>query len=239
MSPGPRAPVDLASDRLLLRSPACDDIDSITACCQDPSIPEWTTVPTPYRRADAEWFVLQHIPVGWADGTALTWALYPIATGDERVGSVSASAGDQAAPHNRAGAVGSTAENLQDTKANEPTAAELIGLIDLHYMREDSAEIGFWLANRSRGAGHMSEAVRLVCDYAFSSQALALRRLRWRAFVPNTSSAAVARRAGFHFDGFFALGGEQRGHLRDEWRATLNSEDPRSPADGWPAKTFA
>lgn len=239
MLTGPRAPVDLASDRLLLRSPDGDDIDSITACCQDPSIPDWTTVPTPYRRADAEWFVLQHIPVGWADGTALTWALYPIATGDERGGCDSASAGDGDAPRNRAGAVGSTTDKLQDAKVVELTAAGLIGLIDLHDMREDSAEIGFWLAKRSRGAGHMSEAVRLVCDYAFSPQALALRRVHWRAFVPNTASAAVARRAGFHFDGFFALGGEQRGQLRDEWRATLNSEDPRSPADGWPPESFA
>jgi RimJ/RimL family protein N-acetyltransferase len=30
------------------------DVDAITAACQDPEIPRWTFVPSPYTRADAE-----------------------------------------------------------------------------------------------------------------------------------------------------------------------------------------
>jgi len=33
------------------------DADAITAACQDPEIPRWTFVPSPYTRADAEQFI--------------------------------------------------------------------------------------------------------------------------------------------------------------------------------------
>jgi RimJ/RimL family protein N-acetyltransferase len=39
---------------LVLRPKRPDDLDAITAACQDPEIPRWTFVPSPYTRADAE-----------------------------------------------------------------------------------------------------------------------------------------------------------------------------------------
>jgi RimJ/RimL family protein N-acetyltransferase len=39
---------------LVLRPKRRDDLDAITAACQDPEIPRWTFVPSPYTRADAE-----------------------------------------------------------------------------------------------------------------------------------------------------------------------------------------
>ncbi|HEY7598783.1 MAG TPA: GNAT family N-acetyltransferase [Candidatus Limnocylindrales bacterium] len=39
---------------LVLRPKRRDDLDAITAACQDPEIPRWTFVPSPYSRADAE-----------------------------------------------------------------------------------------------------------------------------------------------------------------------------------------
>lgn len=39
---------------LVLRPKRLDDLDAITAACQDPEIPRWTFVPSPYTRADAE-----------------------------------------------------------------------------------------------------------------------------------------------------------------------------------------
>ena len=42
---------------LVLRPKRPDDVDAITAACQDPEIPRWTFVPSPYRRADAEAFL--------------------------------------------------------------------------------------------------------------------------------------------------------------------------------------
>jgi RimJ/RimL family protein N-acetyltransferase len=39
---------------LVLRPKRPEDVDAITAACQDPEIPRWTFVPSPYTRADAE-----------------------------------------------------------------------------------------------------------------------------------------------------------------------------------------
>ena len=42
---------------LVLRPVRPADADAITAACQDPEIPRWTFVPSPYTRADAEHFI--------------------------------------------------------------------------------------------------------------------------------------------------------------------------------------
>src|SRR5688572_21983255 len=39
---------------LVLRPVRPEDLDAITEACQDPEIPRWTFVPSPYTRADAE-----------------------------------------------------------------------------------------------------------------------------------------------------------------------------------------
>lgn len=39
---------------LTLRPPRPEDADAVTAACQDPEIPRWTSVPSPYRREHAE-----------------------------------------------------------------------------------------------------------------------------------------------------------------------------------------
>jgi RimJ/RimL family protein N-acetyltransferase len=56
----------LGDDEIVLRPPALDDIDPITEACQDPEIPRWTRVPSPYTRAHATDFV---------ERSARTWAL--------------------------------------------------------------------------------------------------------------------------------------------------------------------
>jgi RimJ/RimL family protein N-acetyltransferase len=43
---------------LVLRPKTPDDADALTAACQDPEIPRWTAVPSPYTRADAERFIV-------------------------------------------------------------------------------------------------------------------------------------------------------------------------------------
>jgi RimJ/RimL family protein N-acetyltransferase len=45
-----------------------DELDEITAACQDPESARWTTVPVPYARPDAEFFVRRHAPLTWAAG---------------------------------------------------------------------------------------------------------------------------------------------------------------------------
>jgi RimJ/RimL family protein N-acetyltransferase len=47
----------LSGPRVLLRPWRRDDVDAVTAACQDPDLQRWTRVPVPYARTDAEAFV--------------------------------------------------------------------------------------------------------------------------------------------------------------------------------------
>ena len=57
--------VVLESHRVMLDSPLSTDVDDITRYCQDPLFERFLTVPWPYSRADAVYFVNDHIPTGW------------------------------------------------------------------------------------------------------------------------------------------------------------------------------
>jgi RimJ/RimL family protein N-acetyltransferase len=120
---------------------------------------------------------------------------------------------------------------------------ELLGMIGLDGIDDGEAEIGFWLASAARGQGLMSEAVSLVLDYGFAPEdaqpvaGLGLERVVWRAFLGNAASAAVARRAGFRFEGTRRRGGVQRGRRFDDWQASLLRDDPRHPVSDWPDAT--
>lgn len=57
-----------------LSRPADSDIEAIIEYCRDPSIAEWVTIPVPYSRADAEYFVRTRSAEGWA-GNSPTWAI--------------------------------------------------------------------------------------------------------------------------------------------------------------------
>ena len=67
-------PVALHTERLVLSIPTEADIDAITAACQDPEVPRWTTVPSPYTRQDAVEFV-ELVAKWWADGVETVWAI--------------------------------------------------------------------------------------------------------------------------------------------------------------------
>ncbi|KQQ68654.1 GNAT family N-acetyltransferase [Microbacterium sp. Leaf320] len=68
-------PVTLTTERLVLHVPDETDIDAITAACQDPEIPRWTTVPSPYTREHGEGYV-RLIGEWWADGSQTIWCAY-------------------------------------------------------------------------------------------------------------------------------------------------------------------
>ncbi len=63
------------SGALLLDQPTRGDIDAITLSCQDPIVEDFLTIPWPYARADAEFFVNEFVPNGWETGDEATWAL--------------------------------------------------------------------------------------------------------------------------------------------------------------------
>src|SRR4051812_517271 len=68
-------PVELQTSRLTLRAPTAVDVQAITAACQDPEIPRWTTVPSPYDPRDAEDFV-RLVAERWENGTQTVWTAY-------------------------------------------------------------------------------------------------------------------------------------------------------------------
>lgn len=68
-------PVTLTTERLVLEPPVVDDIDTIVELCQDPLFERFLTIPWPYRRGDAEFFIDDVVAPGWAQETEFTWAL--------------------------------------------------------------------------------------------------------------------------------------------------------------------
>ncbi|MEU6176232.1 GNAT family N-acetyltransferase [Streptantibioticus parmotrematis] len=79
-------PVTLTTERLLLRPLGPADADALHLACQDPEIPRWTTVPSPYSRADADAFVATS-QRGWQDESLLNFGVFTRASG-ELVGSM-------------------------------------------------------------------------------------------------------------------------------------------------------
>ncbi|GAA2063555.1 GNAT family N-acetyltransferase [Catenulispora yoronensis] len=79
LTPLPRGPLE--TGRLLLRPWREEDIPEVHKICQDPDIQRWTTVPSPYGETDAEWFVREHTPNGFAAGDEATFAVLVKATG--------------------------------------------------------------------------------------------------------------------------------------------------------------
>lgn len=68
-------PVTLTTDRLVLRAPDEADIDAITEACQDPEIPRWTPIPSPYTREHGADYV-RLIGEWWSDGSETIWGAY-------------------------------------------------------------------------------------------------------------------------------------------------------------------
>ncbi len=60
---------DLSDDLVRLRPPRLSDADAITAAVQDPAIPAFTMVPTPYTVEDAIAYIESTVSA-WRDGTA-------------------------------------------------------------------------------------------------------------------------------------------------------------------------
>ncbi|MCF2706194.1 GNAT family N-acetyltransferase [Arcanobacterium haemolyticum] len=88
-------PVELTTERLVLSVPTFSDVDAITQMCQDPANQKWTTIPSPYVRADAESYVAGFVDPGWEDDSLFSWVLRT-KENDEVVGQISLRAADRA-----------------------------------------------------------------------------------------------------------------------------------------------
>jgi len=68
-------PFVLESPAVRLEVPGPADVEAIVEACQDPVLQRFTTVPTPYSRADALFFLERIVDHGWATGREATWGL--------------------------------------------------------------------------------------------------------------------------------------------------------------------
>src|SRR4029078_7736190 len=66
--PGMPGPPTLTDGTVTLRAHRGDDVDAVVEESQDPASVRWTTVPSPYTRADAQRFVHEVMPSGWEAG---------------------------------------------------------------------------------------------------------------------------------------------------------------------------
>jgi RimJ/RimL family protein N-acetyltransferase len=91
----------------------------------------------------------------------------------------------------------------------EAATDRLLGVIGLkvHSWEIPSFEIGYWLRKSAEGHGYMTEAARLLTDFAFNN--LKANRVEIQCDERNTHSANVARRLGY----------VQEGRLRNETQA--------------------
>ncbi|SDY70859.1 Protein N-acetyltransferase, RimJ/RimL family [Micromonospora pattaloongensis] len=69
-----------------LRAPEDRDVDGVVTACRDPETLRWTTVPEPYERRHAEFFVGAHTRGRWARGDGAVFAVADAA--DRYVGSM-------------------------------------------------------------------------------------------------------------------------------------------------------
>ncbi|MEV4436450.1 GNAT family N-acetyltransferase [Streptomyces sp. NPDC049585] len=69
-------PIRLSTARLLLRPFTSADVPAVHAACQDPEIPRWTRVPSPYTQEDARTFVERIAVDGWRDDTAYSFGVF-------------------------------------------------------------------------------------------------------------------------------------------------------------------
>jgi len=72
----------LTSERLTLDALTGDDVELMTAHCQDPTFEHTLTIPWPYAQSDAEFFINNLAPQWWDDDDEYTWAIRTTGTAE-------------------------------------------------------------------------------------------------------------------------------------------------------------
>jgi ribosomal-protein-alanine N-acetyltransferase len=103
--------------------------------------------------------------------------------------------------------------------AREAASSGVVGIVSVNEIVAgafQSGYLGYYGMARFAGRGLMTEAVRAAVRYAFDE--LGLHRLEANIQPDNVASIALARRVGFHREGFspryLHIGGEWRDHER-------------------------
>lgn len=81
---------------------------------------------------------------------------------------------------------------------------KITGIVGYNYINREQkqTELGYWLGAQYQGKGLMTNACRVLIDYAFD--ALLLKRVEIRCAVGNDRSCAIPKRLGFKDEGVIA-----------------------------------
>lgn len=90
-----------------------------------------------------------------------------------------------------------------------------ITLGDVQFAAAQKGTIGYWMGLPYAGQGFMTEAVALVCDFAFKE--LRLQRVEASCLPRNDASKTVLQRCGFDQEGYakayLQVNGKREDHL--------------------------
>ena len=81
--------------------------------------------------------------------------------------------------------------------------SQMMGAVNLSYIRRGAAQmgtVGYWIGERFSNQGLMSEAVGLLCDFAFTT--LGLHRLEAACMIDNEPSVRVLKNNKFKEEGY-------------------------------------
>ena len=109
-------------------------------------------------------------------------------------------------------------------------SGELVGCCGVDdWSKEDVAQFGYWLAPNARGRGYATRAAILLTRWLFD---LGAARVFLTIVAGNEESVAVARRAGFVYEGTMRAHGVWQGQRCDVmWFAALPLEWPMRRSD--------
>lgn len=88
-----------------------------------------------------------------------------------------------------------------DSSFNIFQSGHIVGRIGLSYINKanQTANIGYWLAEKAQGSGLISKAVKKLLILGFEE--LDLNRIEIKAATTNSRSKAIPEKLGFHFEG--------------------------------------
>ncbi len=116
----------------------------------------------------------------------------------------------------------SSFSNIKKNKAYElaivlKESDKLIGIVSLLSvdMKNNNAELGYWLGKKHWGKGYVTQAVKLILDFGFNQ--LKLHRIYAKLFDKNIGSKKVLEKTGFKLEGTF----KEHQYRHKKWQDVL------------------
>ena len=98
-----------------------------------------------------------------------------------------------------------------------------IGVFRQGNIHQQTAELGYYIAEEYWGKGIMTEAVKQICEYVFSKSDII--RIYAEPFAYNAASCRVLEKAGFQYEGTLRNNAVKNGKVIDMKMYSLLKED--------------